>query len=203
MKYAHRRHLTPKIFIYCNGELAEPLYFQALKDYLKSTSIKVIYKRFTHTSPWELIGKVSAEKEGLKRQGKYYEKDGDQCWCVFDIDNYWKENPKAFHKALQDAQKNNIRLAWSNECFELWYLLHFQKLTSTIPRGDYETKLKAHFKKLDGKSYTKNDDVFLRLIKLQPIAIKNAKSIHVEGMIDNNPSTSIFLLIEEIVKICG
>lgn len=164
MRYVKKRRISHKIYIYCNGEVAEPIYFQEFKDYSKSTAIKISYKRFKGLSPWDLIEKVIEEKKNLKKQHKFYEEDGDQCWCVFDIDEYWKQNQKEFVKAIKLAEQNTISLAWSNECFELWYLLHFQTLQTAVSRKDYDSKLKKHFQKLDGKSYSKNNKVFMRLV---------------------------------------
>ncbi len=200
MQYAQKRRINPKIYIYCNGEVAEPVYFQEFKNYLKSNTIKISYKQFKALAPWELIKKVSNQRDLLNKQGKFYEKDGDQCWCVFDIDQYWKENQKEFEKAIKLAKQNNINFAWSNECFELWYLLHFQPLQSAIARKDYDSKLKTNFKKLDGKDYTKNSNVFMRLVQKQDNAIKNAKKIYKKDRVQENPSTSVFILVEEMKK---
>jgi len=186
-----------RIHIFSNGELAETKYFQEFKDDLRSHAITV-YKLFKHLSPWELIDKVVAKKTELMGKRKFSEEDNDQCWCVFDVDNYWKDNPKKFAEVLKVARQNGVRLAWSNECFELWYLLHFQELQTGIPRKDYDTKLKKHFQSLDGKNYVKNCSVFTRLKGKQASAIKNAKQIFQEGKVEENPSTAVFQLVEEL-----
>jgi hypothetical protein len=194
-----KRHaINPKIYIYCNGELAEPLYFQEFKDYLRSRTIIISHNRFKRCSPWELIQKVAIEKKTLTNRKKFIVQDGDQCWCVFDVDEYWHQNSNKFKAAIKLANDNDIILAWSNECFELWYLLHFQVLQTGISRRDYNTKLKTHFQRLDSNTYTKNCSVFARIISIQPEAIKHAKQIFQANKVENNPSTAVFRLVEEI-----
>lgn len=200
MPKAVKLFINHRIHIFSNGELAETKYFQECKDYLRSHAITV-YKPFKHLSPWELIDKVMLKKTELTEKRKFFEKDNDQCWCVFDVDDYWRNNPKKFAEALKIAHQNDIYLAWSNECFELWYLLHFQALQTGIPRKDYDTKLKRHFRSLDGNSYVKNCSVFARLIEKQVSAVKNSKQIFQEGKVEENPSTAVFQLIEELNKL--
>lgn len=54
--------------------------------------------------------------------------------------------------------------AWSNESFELWYLLHFVYLEAGISRADYIKILENEIRKFDGYrefSYLKNDRKFM------------------------------------------
>ena len=199
-----RKHtIRPKLYIFCNGDKAEPIYFQEFKDHLKSHAIKVKHKGFKRLSPWDLVDRVVVEKENLQNRNKFSDEDGDRCWCVFDVDDYWDHNSQKFVAAVKKAKKMGINLAWSNECFELWYLFHFQVLQTGIPRRDYETKLKRHFRNLDGKNYTKNSSVFRRLIKNQSKAVLNAKKTYKANQVQKNPSTAVFKLVEEINKYFG
>ncbi|MBF0339286.1 MAG: RloB domain-containing protein [Nitrospirae bacterium] len=50
-----------------------------------------------------------------KNNGSYH-----SVWAVFDKDDF-----NQFNNAIQITAKNNICVAYSNEAFELWYLLHF------------------------------------------------------------------------------
>jgi hypothetical protein len=195
------KHTTtnPRIFIFCVGEIAEPNYFQDFKNFLRSRTILIKEKlRFQKSSPWEFINKVIIEKKRLIKRREFSEEDSDQCWCVFDVDDYWSQNQTEFKKSIAKAEKNKISLAWSNECFELWYLLHFQELNSTINRAEYDKKLKVHFRKAFGIEYTKGDRVFNKILPLQPKAIRNAEKIFRDGKIDRNPATAVFKLVQEL-----
>jgi RloB-like protein len=68
------------------------------------------------------------------------EDEYDQVWCVFDRDEgAW--TAQNFNNALQNAKTYGFHVAYSNECFEIWYILHFEFLNTGLPRSDYEDKL--------------------------------------------------------------
>ncbi len=56
-----------------------------------------------------------------------------RLWCVFDKDSFSDDN---FNQAKKLAENNNIRPAYSNEAFELWYLLHFGYHQAATSRND-------------------------------------------------------------------
>ena len=118
--------MRPRIYILSIGELAEPQYFQDFKDYLRAHNIIIRYrKEFLKKAPWNFIEAAIKFKEEEKSKSRFVQEDGDQIWCVFDVDNYWKENEKKFRAALKLAGDSGLRIAWSNECFEFWFLCHF------------------------------------------------------------------------------
>ena len=142
-------------------------------------------------------GNCNSEEKFFNRKKRFSDIDGDQLWCVFDVDNYWKDNKSAFIDAISLAEQNDIKLAWSNECFEVWFLCHFALLSTTLPRNDYHIKLGEHFKKKGLGVYKKNmNKVFKILLTYQPEAIKNARKLLKKGMLGKNPSTSVVELVE-------
>ncbi|MBA4336548.1 hypothetical protein C0416_02115 [bacterium] len=192
--------MKPRIFILSNGELAEPQYFHDFKRHLKANNIRVIeYKRFRGKAPWEFIDEAVKCKHGFERSGKFIELDGDQFWCVFDVDDYWAQNQKRFKEACVIAKRAGIRLAWSNECFELWFLCHFGQFSSAVPRKDYHKKLSQYFKENGLGVYKKNmENMFRFLLSFQSAGINNARRIYSKDKIDKNPSSAVFLLVEEM-----
>lgn len=53
---------------------------------------------------------------------------GTQVWCMFDRDkDATKDDGKdtAFNDSISNAQARGMGVAWSNDNFELWILLHF------------------------------------------------------------------------------
>lgn len=141
------------------------------------------------------------------------EEDGDQAWCIFDIDNFYQDDKEGFLKSIKDAIESNIKIAYANQCFELWVLLHFEKPTSAIERGnDIEKKIQQYFKDKKLGRFEKNQKVFQVLLSFQPQAIINAKKLlpNYERIDWNkvlsetgNPSTSIHFLVEEINRLTG
>ncbi len=134
----------------------------------------------------------------LKSQG---DDDYDQVWCVFDRDSWTKQD---FNSAISNAEKYGFEVAYSNEAFELWYVLHFEFLNTGIPREDYMKKLTF----LLGKKYQKNSgNIYDDLIDRQDTAIKNAKKLlkqyEPQNPEQDNPSTTVHLLIEQLNKFVG
>jgi len=122
----------------------------------------------------------------------------DQVWCVFDRDSFPIET---FNQALALADGRGFHVAYSNEAFELWYLLHFNYLETGITRQSYCQRLDAEI----GRKYRKNDpDMYEQLRTRQPEAIRNAKKLLAQYYPTNpasdNPSTTVFKLVEELNK---
>lgn len=97
------------------------------------------------------------------------------------------------------ATKQNFKVAYSNEAFELWYILHFEFLHTGIPRIDYINKLTN----LLGERYQKNSDaIYDNLFNKQETAIKNAekllKQYDKQNPAENNPSTTVNLLVKAL-----
>ncbi len=79
----------------------------------------------------------------LEIQNQTYKiKDGitQNLWCVYDrdleSDNFAeikKVDDVAFSIAIQHAEQIGINIAWSNDAFELWILLHFEQIPVHTP----------------------------------------------------------------------
>ncbi|PTQ85969.1 RloB-like protein [Trichococcus patagoniensis] len=68
--------------------------------------------------------------------------------------------------------------AWSNDSFELWYLLHFEYLQSGITREQYKQKLTAHCQRRGIAKYEKNNPLLIEaLYPLSKTAIRNASRL--------------------------
>lgn len=206
---AYRGKTHPKIFVFSHTERAEIEYFQDFKGYLRTHLL--IPRKIICWTPQELLQKIIDWKNDPSND-KFSSEDGDCVWCIFDVDDFFKNGKKDFLNGIKRAEENNIKIAYANECFELWILLHFEKPTSSISRGRaVEKKIIQAFKKNNLGEFKKNHQVFQFLLPFQKNAIKNAKSllpvkyreISWEKALSEkgNPSTSIHFLIEEIKKL--
>lgn len=65
----------------------------------------------------------------------------DEVWCVCDVDD-----PPFMHEIRPIAHANDIHLAISNPCIELWLLLHFEPQTAYLKRRDAQSRAKGHLK---------------------------------------------------------
>lgn len=201
------RTAHPKIFVWSHTEKAEIEYFQGFKNHLESH--RLMPKREIFWKPQELIKFVINWKNS---DSKFSEKDKDQVWCIFDVDDFYKENPENFLEHIKLAEEDGVKIAFVNECFELWILLHFEKVGTQIRRGkEIEKRIQKLFEKNNLGNFQKNQDIFKALLPFQKQAIDNAhkllkvdyKNINWRSVLsdDGNPSTTIHLLIEEINKL--
>lgn len=186
-----KKRTTSKIWIFCCWEKWELQYFQDYKDDFRMAWVEV--KRMSRLSPWQMIEGIVNFKKTEK-----YDSD-DELWCVFDVDDFLAENPSEFQRGIKLAKKEKVLLAWSNECFELWLLMHFEYPLHIIWRDQYHNKLEKHFKKI-WKLYKKNTPWIWNIIyEEQDIAITNAERLFTENpKIENNPSSTVFELIKKL-----
>lgn len=144
-----------------------------------------------------LVNKAISIRDTEQKKRRHY----DQCWVVFDKDDF---PAKDFNQAIVLAQKNGFRVAYSNQAFEYWFLLHFNLYKGTLHRQSYADMLS----KLTGIPYSKNEGfgavMYNRLFHLQSQAIKNAVAV-LDEISHGNPaveesSTTVHLLVEELNK---
>ena len=187
----NRKDKTRKrFFIVCEGEKTEPNYFKKF-----SVDVDIQLSKGEGKDTKSLVEKAIKLKNGLKSDER------NRVWCVFDRDRN-DQNPHDAHNfnaAIILAKTNGIKVAYSNDPFELWYLLHFNYYNTGISRKDYKnmlTKLLRH-------EYKKNSETIYEELKdKQQDAIKHAKLLLEKYDRPNpesdNPSTTVHLLVEEL-----
>lgn len=173
--------------IICEGTKTEPYYFNSFK--VKSALIKSVGLGFNTVS---FVNKAIEIRKKEKDAGYAY----DQIWCVFDRDNFHSN----FNSAVFLAKRYGLRVAFSNESFELWYLLHFIFFDTNINRVQYIKKLKKYLPR-----YKKNDlDTYNKLLNYQSTAIKNSRTLINKNDLNNpnktEPCTTVVDLVCELNK---
>lgn len=171
-----------RFLIVCEGEKTEPNYF----------------KSFPIPEEWLDVYGMGDNTLGIVRKAiaLKQEKNYDQVWCVFDRDSFPVDK---FNRSLELAQKHNINIAYSNEGFEIWYLLHFNFYDTAISRQNYKRMLSQ----LLTHRYQKNSEtIYEELKSRQPNAIRNARKLLAQYPFPNpakdNPSTTVHLLVEQL-----
>ena len=191
--YYKRKVRNRKWFlIVCEGEKTEPKYFRSFPVDTKVIKLDI---KGEGKNTKSLVEKAIELKNGSESD------ETDRFWCVFDRDRN-DQNPhdaQNFNAAITLAQTNGIKVAYSNDAFELWYLLHFHFYNTGISRQDYQNMLT----KLLGHEYKKNSETIYEELKdKQQDAIKHAKRLLQEYDRPNpesdNPSTTVHLLVEEL-----
>lgn len=125
-----------------------------------------------------------------------------KIFTVFDKDSFKDES---FNRAVTLSRQRGYVPLWSNESFELWFLLHYTRPDGTLSRFDCMKLLDEYFRKEHGQGYKKNDArIFERMGKGGKllIAVKNAGRLHEKSRKkppgEANPCTMVHLLFREI-----
>lgn len=171
-----------RFLIVCEGEKTEPNYFRAFR--VPTNVVKVVGAGANTLRVVERAIDESAKD-------KY-----DQVWCVFDRDSFPADQ---FNGAIRLAEEHKFRVAYSNEAFELWYLLHFAFIDAAISRSEYADRLTKWL----GHPYEKNlDTLYEELFHRQKEAIQRAErllnSYQPANPERDNPSTTVHLLVQEL-----
>lgn len=186
------REVKQTFLIICEGANTEPDYFNAFR--LTSANVKAVGQGM---STLALVQKAISIREWERQKGRTY----NQNWVVFDKDDF-PEND--FNSAILLARQKGFEVAYSNQAFEFWFLLHFNLYQGALHRSRYESMLIA----LLGFPYTKRAEVsskmFNALFSKQEQAINHAKTI-MKQFDGSNParyesSTTVYLLVEELNK---
>jgi hypothetical protein len=196
------------MLIVCEDQNTEPYYFRQFKKLFPE---KTVYLREVGTGkkPKGIVEQTIKERETLSVEAK---KTIDEVWVVFDRDDEGNNETtlESFNTAWELAEKENINIAFSNEAFELWLLLHFSDVSSAnpIPRADIDSSLGTVIKSFEthklfvykhGKT-----EVIDALIELgsEEIAIERAENLLLEQKgkkpIDANPSTTVHILVKRL-----
>ena len=122
--------------IVCEGEKTEPNYFESIKERLPKGVITNCQIDIEGTGR----NTLSLVDETIRLVEKWESESSrkiDKAWVVFDRDSI---EPNDFNEAIQKCNNTKpvMGCAWSNEAFELWYLLHLIYFDSAIRRTEYQ-----------------------------------------------------------------
>jgi RloB-like protein len=177
-----KKETRNSFLIVCEGGKTEPNYFRGFR--VPRTIIEG-----TGRNTVSLIECAIEQRKNYQNQKIFF----TEVWCVFDRDSF---SVSSVHSAHEMAVNNNIKLAYSNESFELWYYLHFHLLETGLGRKDYISKLNQ----LLGYKYSKSaEDMYHALLPHQPTAIKHAK--HLE--LGNTPINTLKCPYTTVHKLVG
>lgn len=231
-----RQEDTVNVFvIFCEDAVSEPSYFNSF-----ATDQLRINARGNYRSARLNLG--ATVKDCLEDGYMEFTSAGYQLknmvtenlWCVYDRDlensdltMITEENNLQWSLAIQTAQKAGLKLAWSNDAFELWILLHFEDIDpNTAQHRDYiYNRLTEVFKTMADasdtlKSFTayehfnykggmKRKSTFEEFVLPQlksrtEIAIERAKNLadkfgDAMPYHQRNPCTQVYLLVQDLL----
>ena len=195
------REIKISFLIVCEGEKTESNYFKKFNGKFGNVVFEI-----------ECEGKgyntLKVVEEAIRIRDKNPNKY-NRVWAVFDKDSF---PDKDFNSAIQKAKTNNIGCAWSNEAFELWYLLHFQYRNTAMGREDYKKAIEDEINenwenKKKPFKYQKNSletyDI-LQKYGNQAQAIKNAEKLSQQFdsqyFAKHNPRTQVYELVKQLIR---
>lgn len=223
--------------IFCEDEVCEPYYFSSFQvsDSLRINAIPNqkqsklnLDNTIAHCHDNRLI-------EFKEDNYQIVEPQNENIWCVYDRDmehevfaQIRKAHHVAFDTAIVTATKAGINVAWSNDAFELWILLHFETVphNNILHRTYFYSRLTEIFKSLhpdseeyqnivnnphfEYKSTLKKRSLFIRFVL--PVLRANTEAamnnaIALEGNFNNNtefhlrnPCTMVHHLVERLLQ---
>lgn len=190
-KENQKRKVKNIILIVCGGK-TEKVYFDKFKSRVAQIRVEPVINA---DSPLNIV--------------KYaIEIRTDECletWVVFDKDNF-----DCFDKAISMAEDHGVKVAFSNQAFELWFILHFKRLEGGFHRDNYEYEINKLLKRDRKNKFTKPyDSIFPCLKSKMENAITYAKIGHQKHIRDNygmskskwESCTIVYELVDRLIKI--
>ncbi len=189
--------------IICEGSKTEPNYFTGIKN--------AIHGRNREKIKIEIQGKGKGTTNLLQEALKEVQRSANyisHVWIVYDKDEFTDESFEAVIEKCQEINRQGdtqFHPIWSNECIEIWMLLHFIKIDTPISRKNCVKKVNEQFKKNKIGEYKKNDrDIFEKTRPYLLTAIENAKWLEkkytTEKPSQQNPCTKVYELVEILNK---
>ncbi len=194
--------------IVCEDGNVEPYYFDTFKIFFPGETffLKTVG---TGKSTKGVVEQALKEKDALSRESN---KNVDEIWVVFDKDDADKvpATIQNFKEAFEIAHKEGVRVAYSNEVFELWLLLHYQNVdhAKPIPRNKIyqllEARIKRHPAHREFIYQHGKRAVIDALLKSgnEPKAIQRAEDLlkahDLTTPINANPSTTVHVLVKRL-----
>ena len=187
------RHL-----IVTEGTKTEPLYFQSIRD--------IVNQKYQHRIQLDIFGEGANTLdlfEKAKRRALQNPNGYKHVWIVFDTDDF---PPDRINKTVELCEDNStesmqFHAVWSNQCIELWYLLHFSFLHSDLHRQEYWPKLTKALSEIGAGAYQKGRaDMYQVLKPYMETGIANARKLNQinkeKTSVNSKPGTKVYELIE-------
>lgn len=191
--------LKKNILIFCEGD-TEVLYFEMLNQkYKSSTTVRIRPVCRNGKQGEDLIKDLIQQ---MKTNPVYSPRKYESVYAVFDKDDLPLVDIK---RAYELAEKHDITVIFSNECFDLWLLKHYKKVTGHSDRSSIYKSLRKELNL--PKEYTKYkaDKAFIERHFRHAVSQAMQNTQHIDDInanmaIPSNPYTNIHINLEKIYK---
>lgn len=186
--------------IVTEGEKTEPAYFEAIRDEINGQYREKI-QLHVHGAGDNTVSLFERAKQMAAASPNGYR----HVWVVYDTDDFPADNIDRVVQLCKENSNDDIEYhaIWSNQCVELWYLLHFSFMQSDIHRSAYWPKLSEWLAGIGEGEYKKNrKDMYLVLKPFMDYAIANARRLdsYNAGKLPSKaaPGTKVYELVEKL-----
>ncbi|WP_107923283.1 RloB family protein [Lysinibacillus parviboronicapiens] len=155
------RTLRKTILIYCEGE-TERIYFEQLRILKRSKMVSVKIKNVKRSA-------IKLAQHAFRDSSYQY---FDEVWIVFDKDDLTE---KQLEEVNVFCEEKNIQIAYTNEAFELWLLLHFEEVDvkEKYPRAVLNDKMEQHLGVARYFRHKADETIIAPIALRHEVAIKN------------------------------
>lgn len=186
--------------IMTEGTVTEPGYFRAMRDRINTNYHGRIQLEIYGEGDNTLGLLNKARKRVLANPNGYR-----HVWIVYDTDDFPQEHVDQTARLCKElsTEDTTYHAIWSNQCIELWFLLHFCYMHSDLHRSQYWPKLSAQLCALGKGEYSKNrEDIYEILYPNMSYAIANAHRLDAENEnkqpSQSAPGTKVYELVETL-----
>lgn len=220
--------------IFCEDEISEFYYFKWFETDLIKVNI-INRQKSMLTNVTKAITYCSENEILIYDDEKYkLEQEGIEIWSVYDRDiesnpTQIVEKNNEFNISIRTAKENCINVAWSNDAFELWIMLHLNDVPNHVTmhsRNAYYDFLTDYFKthpnpnedllralrhaSFSYKKDMKHRDNFTNIVRgeilpFTTLAIERSRKLleshcKTPHYYDKKPCTTVHLLVERLLE---
>ena len=188
------RDPAPRVVVVAEGKVTEPGYLRAFDRIHGDRSSARLVLIGGAGDPRAVVERAIEESRQSRRDrlgGR------DSVWAMFDRD----EHPR-FDEAKNMAAGNDVRLAISDPCFELWAILHYRECDAPLDRHECRRTLEELHPGYGSSGKKVFDDPEVIENKYRDAVGRARKSLarrEEEGDPGGNPSTTVHHLTEHIL----
>ena len=193
-KPAGTKQPRKRILIICEGENTEVDYFKKFR--IANVTVTPIGIGMSTT---KLIKEVEKYQKEIEKRKKI---QFDEVWVVFD-----KDESSDFEDAIRLARSKKYKVAYSNQAFEYWLVLHFQDHQGgAMQRSAYAAIINENLQKqkygvnYDAKSKHVSEDMFDILMGLLQKAYDRACKLYALKKKTNQETQESVTTMHHLVK---
>lgn len=190
-------HLDYNLIV-CEGSKTEPNYFLSLKDHINQKEVNRIQLEIVG-GLGNTIGLFERARQIVSESVNGY----SNVWLVYDKDDFPADHFNEVEERCRNCSESDgvtYHAIWSNQCIELWFLLHFMYLQADLHRNEYFPRLTESLGRHG--AYAKNrEDIFEILLPYLDDAIQNAMRLEEENQgktpTESAPGTKMHIMMQE------